>query len=476
MNAPTPLTSAPEILNRGEGAGIPQRHRLSRVITEAMTEPMFAAQWSDTSDESFRPFAVAVIELRNAKRLTEKSRQSIYRDLCSRKRVEVLSDIAGKRIPAKVLKLLGRTSWQKFSRGDWNAFLSIASLDGNSELGHVPRITPTLVRQFALIPKEIRLPGLLSVVSSLQVPAERWDKWQGFINRADAGQQAEFRHAAGTINSRGDLWDLYFRCEGKYSLPFSLPATLSNSNLLEPIVSPQEMEFEAILMRNCLANRISRVHNGNRIFFRLRDRSLVTAELVRQGPNWVPGSILGFQNSSVAPVVAQHIGVELQRLAKSISAPDKPLHAEEENSYITELRQFARESFAPEVLTQLVAPLQSIQAKSVSWSDGAYAIFELKRGGYVQFMSSPDGNEYLLEICSHKYWEEMNDFLTADVVDLIEKAGFVWPTKKSNFLRWFSISSQDDIQEMAEIALAILSRVFKYRKGWRIMVNTHIPA
>lgn len=123
----------------------------------------------------------------------------------------------------------------------------------------------------------------------------------------------------------------------------------------------------------------------------------------------------------------------------------------------------------------MVTPLQSIQAKSRSWSNGAYAIFELKRGGYVQLMSSPDGNEYLLEINSHKYDENVNDLLSADAVDLIEKSGFVWPTQKSNFLRWFNVSSPEDIQAIAEVALAILARVFRHRKGDRVMIKTHIP-
>jgi hypothetical protein len=120
--------------------------------------------------------------------------------------------------------------------------------------------------------------------------------------------------------------------------------------------------------------------------------------------------------------------------------------------------------------------LQSIQGKSRSWSNGAFAIFELPRGGFVQFMSSPDGQEYLMEISSHRYNEDVNARLTADVVALIEKAGFVWPNGKANFLRWFNVSSLQDNQSVAEIALAILARVFGCRKRSRVMVHTHIPA
>lgn len=475
MNASMQSTPSVGISQHNGCLGIPPRHRLIRVIAEAISEPMFAAQWGDDSDESFRPFAVAVLELRNAKRLAETTRRSIYQDLCVRKRVAVLADIVGKPIQARVLKLLSRTNWKEFSRSDWDAFLSITSGNVNSELGHVPRITSTLVRQFVLIPEELRLPGLLSVASDLEVPAERWSLWRGFIHRADVGQRAEFLRAAGNINSRGDFWDLYFRCEGRYLMPFSIPASLSGSQLLEPIVSPQAMVSEAIRMRNCLANRISRVQSGNRIFFRLRDGTPVNAELVRHGHAWVPGDILGQQNSPVATEMNQHIRAELRRLATSTLVTGDSLESGNEDAYVAKLRQDARASFASEYIAKLTTPLQSIQAKSRSWSNGAYAIFELERGGYVQFMSSPDGKEYLLEINSHKYNENVNDFLSADVVNLIEKAGFVWPTKNSNFLRWFNISSPEDIQAMAEVALAILARVFRYRKGGRVMIKTHIP-
>lgn len=458
-----------------KGIGVKPRHRLARVIAEATTEPMFAAQWFDDSDESFRPFAAAVLNLRNATRLEEGARRAIYRDICLRKRVSVLAEIVGEPVPARVLKLLTRTNWQDFSRRDWHAFFSIATEDGNFALGQVPQITSTLVRQFPMIPEDLRLPGLLGIAGNLQLPAERWAQWRGFIHQADANQRARFRRAAGVVASRGDFWDLYFRCEGKYWLPFSIPASLRASPLLEPIASPVEMVAEALRMKNCLANRISRVQSGNRVIFRPRDGSPINAELVRQGATWVPGAILGYENSPVTPKVAQSIEAELQRLGKSVSVPDD-VAAAEVDAYVGKLRQIARETFAAEEIASLASPLQAIQAKSESWSNGAFAIFELEQGGYVQFMSSPDGKEYLLEICSHNYDENVSEVLTADAVAIIEWAGFVWPNGMHNFKRWFSISSPEDIRAMAELTLAILAGVFGLREGGCILIDTHIPA
>jgi len=375
-----------------------------------------------------------------------------------------------------VLKLLGRTRWEDFSRLDWVEFLSIARGPAGAELGHVTLVTQTLVRQFSLIPEELRVPGLLAIVSSLNVPAVRWARWQGFIDRANLGQRTEYHRAARTIKSRGEFWDLYFRCEGRNWLPFVIPDALNESKLLEPIASPQEMSSEADRMKNCLANRSSRVQSGNRIFFRLRDGTPVNTELVRQGQGWVPGDVLGYENSPVDRQMSNRVRFELRRLAKSRSGSDAPLDLTAEDAYLDELRESARESFGPEEVAGLAEPLQAIQARSKSWGDGAYAIFELKRGGYVQFMSSPDGKEYLLEIASHKYQKKVGDLLTAEVVDLIERAGFVWPNGESNFLRWFSASSAKDIEAMAELALTLLYRIFGLRKGGSVMVSIHTPA
>lgn len=445
------------------------------IIAAAMRDPQFAAQWNECSDVSFRPFAIAVLQLSNATQMSEKSRRAIYQDLCLRKRTAVLADAVGKPVKARMVKFLSRTRWNEFSRDDWHLFFSLIADEGSSALGHVLQITPTLVRQFELIPEEIRLPSLLGVVSNLSVPAERWAKLDGFIKDASGERRVEFRRAAASINSNGDFWDFYFQCEGKHLLPFVTPQSFMDSPLLEPIGSSKDMMSEAIRMKNCLASRTSSVQSGHRFFFRLRDGTPVNSELVRRGPTWVPGEILGYQNSPVNPEIANAIDVELQQLALSIPKNWGADGSDDKADHFAKLRQFARESFTAEDFEMLTTPLHSIHAKSESWSDGAYTIFQHKHGGYVQFMSSPDGSEYLIELSSHKYQDHINKFLSSDTVSLIEDAGFVWPTSKSNFLRWFNVSSPDDFQSMAEVALAILARVFGHRKGGGIMVTVELP-
>ena len=290
-----PMMPSKGFPKRNANLAMTTNRQVMQIIADAMSDPQFAVQWNECSDVSFRPFAVAVLQLSNATLQTEESRRTIYQDLCHRKRTAVLADTVSKPIKARVIKLLRRTRWNEFSRDDWHLFFSLATDDCSSALGHVLQITPTLVRQFDLIPEELRLPGLLGVVSNLSVPAERWARLEGFIKDVNQERRMELRRAASSINSNGDFWDFYFECEGKHLLPFVTPPSLMTSQLLEAIGSPKEMVSEATRMKNCLASRTCRVISGRRFFFRLRDGTPVNSELVRTGQAWVPGEILGLR-------------------------------------------------------------------------------------------------------------------------------------------------------------------------------------
>lgn len=454
---------------------IPMGHRLAGVLTEAMSEPRFVEQWLDDTDKSFRPFAATVLDLCDAKRMTEKSRRSVYQDLCLRKRHVVLTDVLGKTVPPKVLNLMSRTNWKEFSHRDWVAFISVAMGPDNAKLGHVTRITPTLVRQFDLIPDVLRTPALYQVVSQLKVPAARWNQLHGFLKGASAAQRTEYRRAAGEMTSNGDFWDLYYRCEGKHYRPFDIPASVCDGKLLIPIASPREMELEARRMKSCLANQVRRVHDGDRIYFKTHGNVCVNAELMRQEDAWVPGDILGYENAPVTTELARHVAAELQRLALTLPVKSESSNKNVTDVYIDQLRLDARNSFTADEIENLSGFLESIQGRSRSWTDGAYAIFEVSRDRYVQFLSSPDGMEYLMEISSHRYVESVNNSLSADHVALLEKAGFIWPTERTNYFRWFKATGSEDIQLMAELALAMLSGIFGYRTGKQIKVTNHFP-
>jgi len=91
-------------------------------------------------------------------------------------------------------------------------------------------------------------------------------------------------------------------------------------------------------------------------------------------------------------------------------------------------------------------------------------------------MSSPDGASFVMEVGSHRYDERVNGLLTADAVEVLERAGFEWPLARGNFQCWFDVSTPADLDALAELALAILERVLRHRCGHALRITTHVPA
>lgn len=477
------LTTSPRRLRQLErwkvacdnGLGVPSDHRLAPLIARALGHVEFSDRWSDSSDRSFRPLAVWALELRHAVELGESALTALIETLCFRKRSQVLEDLVGARRASRLLAWLPRVEWTQFTLEDWGALSAIADADPtHSLLGHVERITPILIHQHRRIPEEFRLPAVFEVASRLSVSAERWDRLRHFLAQASADGRAALVRAAGEIDSIGAFWDLYFRAEGRFQQPFDIPDVFMCGALLEPLATPSAMQAEAVRMGNCLANRASTVRNGSRVYFRPRDGALINADLVRRGSTWLVGSILGARNEPVDEAVGARIRAELEWMAQQVPAANDVAMGNL-IAYIDEARQSARQNFSAGDIGQIVESLMRIHGRSRSWQDGAYAIVETKTGQFVQFMSSPDGTELLFEISSHKYNLSVQKRLTADVVDMIERSGFVWPDGKVNFLRWFNVASSEDLHVVAELALAVLARVFGHTPEKRLEITVHLP-
>jgi hypothetical protein len=458
-----------------ESLGVLPDHPLASLIMEGLGDPVFAASWQDEADITFRPYAAAILELRHAVQMSADARHALIQELRQKKRVTLLSEVLGTQIPERVLQWSGHAAWEEFLVGDWNQFFSIAlAEERHSAIAGVRAINRTLLKQFLLIPKPLRRKGLLNIVSRLEIPAHRWESLAINFAKVDSGMRPALLRKAATMEYRGEFWDLYFRCEGKYWQPFRFPATLPPSDLLEPISSPLDMDAEGLLMKNCLSTHTSRVLSGDRIYFIMRDKTPVDTELIREPSGWIPGHILGPENAPVAEDIATQVRNELSRMGHAIT--NGATDSMQADGYLEMLRRQAREIFSKEDVDAITQHLASIKGKSRSWTNGAYVIFAIPRGGFVQYMCSPDAQEYLCEIQSYKYEIRGGEYLDADAVDLIEKAGFVWPTHKVNFLRWFKATSSADIQGIAEFTLAALHSLFHCPSVDELEVKSHIPA
>jgi len=456
--------------------GFAPRLSCATLLVEALQDQTFASLWHDAVDAGFRGFAVALLQVGGIERLDPDQRRAFYRQLGTQRRARLLAQVLKAPVAPRVVKLIGLADWKRFSRRDWQLFLAAAlEASVNSALAHLPRITATLVRQYAWIPQELRLPAILSVASKLRLSQQRWRQLGRFLLLAEPGHRVDWLRNAGTIDSIGAFWDFYVRCEGRYMRNFDIPAPLFDSVLLDPIDTALRMEAEGQRMNNCLANRVGVVRSGSRVYFRLRGGTPVNAELVRDGSAWVPGEILGPHNALPPQVLRERVLSELARLAAMTRDCAASADVAGQEAYLARLRAAARKSFDGAAVATIRERLRSIRGRSLSWNNGAYAIFELRGNRYLQCLSSPDGKEILCEISSHKYLTSMDPYLTEKCVDILQGAGFDWPRGKGNFLRWFSVSSEAQLQALAEVALALLAGVFGYRPGESLECLEHIP-
>ena len=473
MNAVAMAQKASVTEARSLDLGIPACHPLAPFVTEAMEEPTFMQQWPSPGDPSFRPYAVASLTLWGVGQLDFASRQTFYRSIATQKRREVLSSVSNRQVPERMLKLIAKTDWQRFELQDW---MSLINLEGGNDevcLGHVRCITPELIRQFNLNPELLREKGFLEVIAELTISADRWKEWAQFIKKESANNRVSIKNMAHSTTTRGDVWDLYFWCQGRNRRPFDLPYGVEDGRLIEPLRSSNDMVQESKRMVNCLDKRISRVWSGNRIYFKGRNGMGFDAELVRHALSWIPGDILGPSNQQVAPAIEAEVRKELATLAEKLNQSTLSATQADFDKHVPDETGIA---IPQELMEEVCNALQTIKGRSLSWTQGAYAIFENSDGYYVQALSSPDGTEYLVEIASHEYVSSLNERLTDEVVEFIEKSRFVWPQGRSNFHRWFSIFENENFQDLAELLMTAMTKIFGHFEWEDLEVKTHVPS
>lgn len=373
-------------------------------------------------------------------------------------------------------KLLHKIQTGTFGPRDWRC-LAQASLRARTRraLGHLTRITPRLVRQLADLPPALSRPRVLNVLNRLRLSPGRWSMLRAAL--ADAGPQrrAMLNCLAGKINSPGDFWDYWREAVEDSARAFTLPAGAFVSVLLEPLPDPAALRAEGRRMANCLASLASHIRAGRAIYFRPRNLALVTAELLAYGAAWRVGHILGPGNINLGPEEAEPIHIELQRLADHLNQCAPPVADELDSTSIREIRAWARAHYSEATIARVAQPLCDIRGRSLEAQRGAFAIFAMETGVYVQLLAGRGDMGFLCEVSSHKYVPFMHTRLSEPVVALLEQARFIWPTGEQNFHRRFLAASDQDIVALAELALAMLGRMGGLRPGATLTRKGHIP-
>jgi hypothetical protein len=267
----------------------------------------------------------------------------------------------------------------------------------------------------------------------------------------------------------------YFSCYEGRTRPLPIPAAAFGSTILAPLVTAAEIASEGLRMRNCLPQLVGQATIGSQLLFRGVGDTQLSAGLDWTPAGWLPGDIQGRANQVVDPGIGYAVRQELQIIANRLNEGGNYSGYEQINRMVAACAEQARKDFPPAQIDVLSAALIDICGKSIGRDKGAYAIFSLVNGGYVQFLDVGLGTAVLAEIGSHKFNPSVAIFLTEPAVTLIECAGFLWPRELANFQRRFSCADTEARRTVAAFAVHCLARVYRHRPGQPIDVQVHIP-
>ena len=446
---------------------------LRAAIAAARRMPAFAARWDDASDPCFRPFAAASICLYRP----QDSQVPAFCDaLTTANRARFLTQLSGLPVTPGFVRQLVKTRWKSFSRKDWcSLFAAAADPKLRRMLGHLHRVNRSLIQQLKHLPTEFWLPRLLEILNDVRISPDRWCQVVNAIDSASPIERADFRVTARRIDRRGALWDaIMLAIEGR-TRPLPVPAAAFGSAILAPLRTADDLAGEGVRMRNCLAQLVGQVTIGSQLLFRGIGDTPVTAGLDWTPAGWQPGDSKGLGNQVLDPDIGFAVRQELQVLADRLNAGGSSSAHEQIDRFVDVCAGRAETEFAAAQIDMLSAALLEIRGKSIGPGNGAYVIFSLPNGGYIQFMDVGPGTGLLVEIGSHKFNPDIDRFLTEPAVTLIEQAGFLWPRGQANFQRRFPFADNQSHRTVAAFALHCLARVYRYRPGLPADAQVHIP-
>jgi hypothetical protein len=439
-------------------------------IAEAREDRFFAQLWE--SDQFFEPYATAAFAIGYISSRSAVERAVFYRQIAIRSRAKVLTHLSGIEVQPGTLRLLAKTDHQNFGERDWRALLS-ACTDPirRRELHGLDRISPILVHQIGQVPGPIICRAILDVLNALEVSSEHWAQLSRSLEDAPAGDRESLIRRARRVRSIGSFWDYFFECTESSRTPFVFPESFFASPHLKLLETPEHMRSEGSRMGNCVGQRVPRVLAGWDAYFHWDGAQPATVQLVRGENGWGLGQIRAPGNLLVKSAAA----AEIVRAAQHIidcTVDDRPIVREPFQPLVESMRIHGMELFSSAAIEGIAGELRYIRGTSLGLNRGSFSIVEGTHG-FVQFMADSEGNEFLCEIQSHQFVPEIEGRLTDSAVSLITGCGFQWPNGKHNFLRWFSVLTDDELCGLAAFTLGILHRVFEQEPGVGLRINTH---
>ena len=439
-------------------------------IAEAREDRLFAQLWD--GDRLFKPYATAAFAIGCISGLSPAERAAFCRQISKKPRTEVLTHLSGIEVRPGTLRLLSKTDSELFEEDDWRALLSVC-MDrvARRELHRLDRISPILVHQIRQVPGWSFCRAILAVLNVLEVSPEHWGQLSRSLEEASANTRPAFIRKARRVRSVGSFWDYFFECTECRWKPFAFPETFSTSPLFKLLETSEQMNSEGLQMKNCVGQRVPRVVAGWDAYFHWNGTQPATVQMVRGKNGWSLGQIRAPGNALVKPAAAAEIVDAAQQII-DCTVDDRPIVREPFQPMVESVRIHGVELFPSAAIDRIAGELQYIKGTSHGLNHGSFCIIEGTHG-FIQFMADSEGNEFLCEILSNRFVREVESRLTDSTVSLITGCGFQWPDGKHNFLRWFTVSTDDALHALAGFALGILHLVFEQNPEADFRINTH---
>ncbi len=451
---------------------------LASSVAEARQVPRFCALWDEGSAPT-RAFAAACLALVDLSERTAPERASVYERIATEPRAAVLALLGPGRGLAESVKTIERCDAPAFARNDWTTlFEQLAQPKTRRALAHMPVVTSTLVRQIPLVPESFRRPALFMVISQLAVDAEHWRQFATAVDEAGPDRLAGLLRGGRAIKTAADFWALFHRClDAARMETMSRRGPVVLGEQFEPLIGTTALRREGQRMTNCLGRLTERAARGQSSYFAWLGAPRATVELVAVAGSWVLGEIGVAGNAPLPAETETSIRASIAASLGAAAVADRREAAGRVRGAAFEhCMAVARAGFTDRERAEVADALWSLHGRSLSPTEGAFAIVEARKSEslYFQCLADP-GSNYFVEISSHWYAPAMSSYLTSAAVRLLDDSGFEWPRKLANFKRLFHVASRSDCEDLADFALGALHELFGVHPEAELNLKVHVP-
>lgn len=447
-------------------------HELAEYVDEGRRDVLFRQLWECEEDRLFRPYAYAALSFARVAHLSRTARAVFYRDIATAPRAAFLDRLSRLKGWKSKCRLLPKTSYQLFDERDWRTLFDITNKGRTRQaLGHMSAISTILIRQISEVPDQIRTPAVLMVLNDLKVSSARWRQLANAWAEAPHQLRPSFIAKAKAVTSTVSFWDYFFECV-ENAHPFNLPESFMSCPQLRPLRTIKDLDRESHKMGNCLDVQAVNVRQRRHAYFQWQGPQPATVQLVNTN-GWKVGEILGSRNRPLPLPLLANIRGSAESLVSRTRNESKAAKNDEANSTIRKLCARGRSLYSSDERADLSAALRDIRQETQGTDTIRYATCILSSNeNLILFTAYANNEEFACEIQPHRLNAFLAHRLSDAVVSLIVDSGFSWPRgRMKNFMRWFKVTNNSDIETLSELGFGILNEVFGHVPGSELIVD-----